>query len=61
MPFPQSTHDFLVNPSSPNTWPEDPYVCAPNDQVEMVQVPQWEEAPPAVVGEATLVSGMENQ
>lgn len=42
-------------------WPEDPYGCAPNDQVEMVQVPQWEEAPPAVVGGATLVIVMENQ
>lgn len=42
-------------------WPVDPYVCAPNDQVEAVQVRRWEEAPPVVVGEAALVIVMENQ
>lgn len=42
-------------------WPVDPYVCAPNDRVEVVQVRRWEEAPPAVVGEAVLAIAMENQ
>lgn len=40
--------------------PEGRCVCAPNDQAEMVQVPQWEEAPPAVVAEAASANVMEN-